>query len=70
MSIDANPEVLIESAITYVYFNKVNKAKEALSRAQEALGVSWELTGKLGKRTKFQQEAVNVLVLDVENQES
>ena len=60
------PEVLIELAVAYAYYGKTEKAKEVLSRAKEAMGIQWELTGKLGRRSKYQVEPTPQLVLNVE----
>ncbi|XP_022121980.2 tetratricopeptide repeat protein 27 [Pieris rapae] len=56
----------LEIAQAYVVYDRVEKVEEYLLKAKEMAGLKLELTGILGKRTKFQQEALPQLALTSE----
>nr|XP_032513586.1 tetratricopeptide repeat protein 27 isoform X2 [Danaus plexippus plexippus] len=56
----------IEIAQLYLLYARVQKVEEYLLKARELAGLKLELTGILGKRTKFQQELKAQLVLTSE----
>ncbi|ORY01097.1 TPR-like protein [Basidiobolus meristosporus CBS 931.73] len=53
----------IEQGIVCHYYHHDRKAFDRFTQAQEITGLKWELTGALGKRTKFQTFDVSQLVL-------
>ncbi|KAJ9067553.1 hypothetical protein DSO57_1038035 [Entomophthora muscae] len=53
----------IESGLHNHLFYNDREAVERYKKAQEFTGLQWELTGALGKRTKFQQNDITQLVL-------
>eukprot|EP00924_Labyrinthula_sp_SR-Ha-C_P008270 snap_masked-scaffold_11-processed-gene-7.21-mRNA-1 protein AED:0.94 eAED:1.00 QI:0/-1/0/1/-1/1/1/0/1056 len=56
---------LVEFAVACHQFDEPDKAKEKLQEASKLFRLKVELTGKLGKRTKFQKEAKAQLVVQV-----
>ncbi|EHK24372.1 uncharacterized protein TRIVIDRAFT_113044, partial [Trichoderma virens Gv29-8] len=54
---------LIEAANNYILLGRNDKAKEALDEAAQATGVTYALSGALGKRTKFQENNLSQLVV-------
>ncbi|XP_034840179.1 tetratricopeptide repeat protein 27 [Maniola hyperantus] len=56
----------LEIAQAYLMYGRVQKVEEYLLKAREIAGLKLELTGVLGKRTKFQQEALAQLALSSE----
>ncbi|XP_045445879.1 tetratricopeptide repeat protein 27 [Melitaea cinxia] len=59
-----------EIAQAYLLYGRVQKVDEYLIKARELAGLKLELTGVLGKRTKFQQEALAQLALSSELDEN
>ncbi|KAK9728459.1 hypothetical protein K7432_001062 [Basidiobolus ranarum] len=53
----------VEQGIVSHYYRHDQKAFDRFKQAQEVTGLKWELTGALGKRTKFQTFDVSQLVL-------
>jgi len=49
--------VMLEWGLAQHHFNRPGMGKKAFRRAQELSGLRVEVTGAVGKRTKFQQEA-------------
>ncbi|KAL0842398.1 hypothetical protein ABMA28_014511 [Loxostege sticticalis] len=56
----------LEIAQAYLIYGRVQKVEEYLSRARDISGLKLELTGVLGKRTKFQQHLLPQLALSSE----
>ncbi|CAK1581529.1 unnamed protein product [Parnassius mnemosyne] len=56
----------IEMAQAYLIYGRVQNAEEYLLKAKDLAGLKLELTGILGKRTKFQQNALPQLALTSE----
>lgn len=54
---------LVEAANNYILLGRYDKAKETLSEAAQVTGVSYALSGALGKRTKFQEHNISQLVV-------
>ncbi|PTB67601.1 hypothetical protein BBK36DRAFT_1115865 [Trichoderma citrinoviride] len=54
---------LIEAANNYILLGRYDKAKEALKEAAKTSGVTYALSGALGKRTKFQEQSLSQLVV-------
>ncbi|KAL7822632.1 hypothetical protein V8C26DRAFT_251688 [Trichoderma gracile] len=54
---------LIEAANNYILLGRHDKAKEALKEAAKTTGVTYALSGALGKRTKFQENSLSQLVV-------
>jgi hypothetical protein len=61
--------LLVEQSHCYLNFYKYNQAKVCIKRALELLDLKIKLTGRLGRRTKYQDFDIAQLVLDVENRE-
>ncbi|KAF8357193.1 trd-1 [Pristionchus pacificus] len=57
--------VHLEMYHTWMRYYEHEKASEALSSALSASGLQLELTGRMGKRTRFQQKELAQLVLDL-----
>lgn len=60
----------IELAIVYRQFGEFDKFFEQLEIVKKDIKLEFSLTGKMGKKTKFQQDSQSQLVLDVKNCES
>ncbi|CAH2073308.1 unnamed protein product, partial [Iphiclides podalirius] len=58
--------LFIEMAEACLIYGRVQKVEEYLLKAKEVAGLKLELTGILGKRTKFQQNALPQLALTSE----
>ncbi|KAI9757434.1 MAG: hypothetical protein M4579_003450 [Chaenotheca gracillima] len=56
-------EYLLEKAAIHTYYGSDGKAREALDQAAHAKAFEFALTGRLGKRTKFQQTDISQLVV-------
>ncbi|CAH0604933.1 unnamed protein product [Chrysodeixis includens] len=56
----------MEIAQAYLIYGRVQRTEEYLNRARELAGLKLELTGILGKRTKFQQTILPQLALSSE----
>lgn len=54
---------LVEAANTYILLGRNDLAKETLSKATQLGGLSYALSGALGKRTKFQEKNISQLVV-------
>ncbi len=61
--------LLIEQSHCYLNFYKYKQAKRCIKRALEVLELNIKLTGRLGRRTKYQEFDVAQLVLDIQNRE-
>ena len=61
--------LLVEHSHCLLAFYKYKQAKKALKRALSLLGLNLKLTGKLGRRTKFQEFDIAQLVLDLKNRQ-
>lgn len=55
----------IELAQLYHIYRNIQKSEQHLTTAQEILGLNYELIGKLGKRTKFQEKEIAQLTLRI-----
>lgn len=60
--------LLIEYSNCALNFYKYTKAERALESAKELMGLKLNLTGKLGKRTKYQTFDIPQLVLNIESE--
>ncbi|XP_045542835.1 tetratricopeptide repeat protein 27 [Papilio machaon] len=58
--------LFIEIAQAYLIYGRVQKVEEYLIKAKELAGLKLELTGVLGKRTKYQQNLLPQLALTSE----
>lgn len=58
----------IEYSNCLLTFYKYSRAEEALENARELIGLRLKLTGKLGKRTKYQSFDIPQLVLNIESE--
>jgi tetratricopeptide (TPR) repeat protein len=56
-------ELLLERAAVHTYHGFDKRAKEGLDRAAKLNGFEYVLTGRLGKRTKFQSQDLSQLVV-------
>lgn len=54
---------LVEAANTYILLGRNEQAKETLRKATQASGLSYALSGALGKRTRFQEKNISQLVV-------
>lgn len=45
------------------YYHEIRSTKDFMQKAQELTGLEWDVTGALGKRTKFQEKDTAQLVL-------
>lgn len=61
--------ILVEQSYCQLNFYKYKKAKKSIKRAKEILNLNFSLTGKLGRRTKYQEFDIAQLVLDVKSRE-
>lgn len=55
----------IEQAQLYLMYRNVAKAEVHIDLACDILGLKYELVGKLGKRTKYQEEDIPQLALEI-----
>jgi hypothetical protein len=58
-----NTRYHLERGLVFHYYKQDSKSKEEFIKAQECSRFTWNLTGALGKRTKFQQFDVSQLVV-------
>lgn len=61
--------ILIEQSHCYLNFYKYKDAKKCIKEALKLLELNIKLTGRMGRRTKFQEFDIAQLVLDVSNRE-
>lgn len=54
---------LVEAANTYILLGRNDLAKTTLQKATQASGLSYALSGALGKRTRFQEKSISQLVV-------
>jgi len=58
----------IEYSNCCLTFYKYSKAEQALENSRQLMGIKLNLTGKMGKRTKYQTFDIPQLVLNIENE--
>lgn len=54
---------LVEAANSYILLGRNDLAKDALQKATQLSGLSYALSGALGKRTRFQEKSTSQLVV-------
>lgn len=71
--LEGHPELQLQFHLECVYINlsyyEYSSAKEHMRRAQELSGLTVNMTGALGKRTRFQQKSLAQLILEVKREE-
>ncbi|MCJ1478109.1 hypothetical protein MMC13_006785 [Lambiella insularis] len=60
---DTRTRFFLERAAIHIYHGFDTRAREDLDLASKLTGLEYELTGRLGKRTKFQQNELSQLVV-------
>ncbi|CAK76552.1 unnamed protein product (macronuclear) [Paramecium tetraurelia] len=70
--VDSKDQAKLYTEFSYIYnyYYRYQEAEVCLLKAQQLLKVRFELTGKLGKKTKFQEEKLPQLVAQIIDQES
>lgn len=63
-------QIHLEFGYLYLYYYDTKRAREHFSAAQSVLGLQVELTGALGKRTRFQEKDCSQLIVLVHKDES
>lgn len=64
---DLRVRLNIEEGLVHHYYQEGKEAAEMFREAGIESGMQWELTGRLGKRTKFQQTDISQLVVLAES---
>lgn len=59
----------LECAYTYLTYYEYQSAREHIEKAQELSGLSINMTGALGKRTRYQQKYLAQLILEVKRKQ-
>ncbi|CDW87054.1 tetratricopeptide repeat protein 27 [Stylonychia lemnae] len=62
-------QLLIEQSYCYLNFYKYKKCKKCIKDAMKILNLNLTLTGRLGRRTKYQEFDIAQLVLDIDNRD-
>ncbi|KAL8725412.1 MAG: hypothetical protein Q9166_007369 [cf. Caloplaca sp. 2 TL-2023] len=62
-NLEENPSRLIQRATIHTQHGFDQRAMDDLKRATQKTGLAFELTGRLGKRTKFQENELSQLVV-------
>ncbi|KAJ3215943.1 hypothetical protein HDU67_010174 [Dinochytrium kinnereticum] len=57
----------LESGLIFGFYGEIGKAKPKYVESQELSGLKWNMTGALGRRTKFQEFDVAQLVVKAES---
>lgn len=63
-------QIHLEFGYLYLYYYDTKRAREHFTAAQSILGLQVELTGALGKRTRFQEKDCSQLIVLVHKDES
>ena len=63
-------ELLIEKSFNYLRYYNYKKCTSTIEEAKKELNLDISLTGKLGKKTKYQTFSNPILVVDVKNKET
>ncbi|KAJ3274929.1 hypothetical protein HDV01_001793 [Terramyces sp. JEL0728] len=63
-SAEARARYYLELGVVHHYYAQDQKAFNYFKQAQEASGLQWDMTGVLGKRTKFQTFETSQLVIE------
>ncbi|CAI5444760.1 unnamed protein product [Caenorhabditis angaria] len=70
IEIEKKTRILLEMASIHFLFYQYDKANTLISEASEACNLNVDLSGMLGKRTRYQQKEVAQLVLIYQNNQS
>lgn len=55
---DVQCKTLVEFGFIYLYFQHISKSRKYMELAKKLIGFDFNLTGALGKRTKYQEKAL------------
>ncbi|CEJ90440.1 hypothetical protein VHEMI06229 [[Torrubiella] hemipterigena] len=62
-NVDEKVEYLLESANNYILLGRSDLAKSTIKEAAQTSGLSFALSGALGKRTRFQEKSISQMVV-------